>query len=215
LEATIVALRKDIQKKNMQNSSKVLDDIISCKKSHLDKSRLGYNQTKKGSSSIEIEKETYPKSYAETIKGDRKIYKEDYKETPPPRRFRLQNQQYKDRPQEEEGVIRSPPFRRYSIPRYPTIFFSLCYACNNFGHKAVNCRANNRNNNNFESHTQRDYSRRPSETQNQPNQSEKCPRSRNQPTLYASMVNKENKQRPGLNQRNIQQQDHWKLCILI
>jgi hypothetical protein len=29
----------------------------------------------------------------------------------------------------------------------------------------VNCRANNRNNNNFESHTQRGYSRRPSETQ--------------------------------------------------
>jgi endonuclease III-like uncharacterized protein len=43
LEAEIVTLRKDIQKKNMQNNSKVLDDIISSKKSHLDKSRLGYN----------------------------------------------------------------------------------------------------------------------------------------------------------------------------
>jgi hypothetical protein len=29
----------------------------------------------------------------------------------------------------------------------------------------MNCRAKNRNNNNFESHTQRGYSRRPSETQ--------------------------------------------------
>ena len=36
---------------------------------------------------------------------------------------------------------------------------------NNFGHKAINCRANNRNNNYLESHTQRGYSRRPSETQ--------------------------------------------------
>jgi hypothetical protein len=35
-------------------------------------------------------------------------------------------------------------------------------------------------------------------------QTEKCPRSRNQPTLYASIVNKESKQRPGSNQRNIQ-----------
>jgi hypothetical protein len=43
LEAKIVTLRKDIQKKNMQNSSKVLDDIINSKKSHLDKSGLGYN----------------------------------------------------------------------------------------------------------------------------------------------------------------------------
>jgi hypothetical protein len=86
-------------------------------------------------------------------------------DTPPPRRFRFQNQQQIGRPQEEEGFIRAPPFRRSSTPRYQTIFFGLCYACNNFGHKAVNCRANNRNNNNFESYTQRDYSRRPSDTQ--------------------------------------------------
>jgi hypothetical protein len=51
LEAKVVALRNDIQKKNMQNSSKVLDDIISSQKSHLDKSGLGYNQTEKRSSS--------------------------------------------------------------------------------------------------------------------------------------------------------------------
>jgi hypothetical protein len=48
LEAEIVTLRKDIQKKNMQNSSKVLDDIISSKKYHLDRSGLGYNQIEKG-----------------------------------------------------------------------------------------------------------------------------------------------------------------------
>jgi hypothetical protein len=82
LEAEIVTLRKDIQKKNMQNSSKVLDDIISSQKSYLDKSGLGYNQTKKGSSSKTTEQETNPKSYAETIKGYKKIYKEDYRDTP-------------------------------------------------------------------------------------------------------------------------------------
>jgi hypothetical protein len=47
LEAEIVTLRKDFQKKNMQNSSKVLDDIINSQKSYLDKSGLGYNQTKR------------------------------------------------------------------------------------------------------------------------------------------------------------------------
>jgi hypothetical protein len=51
LEAEIVTLRNDLQKKNMQNNSKVLDDIISNKKSHHDKSGLGYNQIEKGSSS--------------------------------------------------------------------------------------------------------------------------------------------------------------------
>jgi hypothetical protein len=165
LEAEIVTLKKDIQKKNMQNSSKVLDDIINSQKSYLDKSRLGYNQTEKGSSSKTTKQETNPKSYVETIKGDKNIYKEDYRDTPPPRRFRFQNQQQIDRPQEEEGFIRAPPFIRSSTTRYRTIFFGLCYACNNFGHKAVNCRANNKNNNYFESHTQRGYSRRPSETQ--------------------------------------------------
>jgi hypothetical protein len=165
LEAKIVTLRKDIQKKNMQNSSKVLDDIISSQKSHIDKFGLGYNQTKKGSSSKTTEQETNPKIYVETIKGDRKIYKEDYRDTPPPRRFSFQNQQQTNRLEEEEGFIRAPPFRISSTPRYQTIFFGLCYACNNFGHKFVNCRANNRNNNKFESHTQRGYSRRPSETQ--------------------------------------------------
>jgi hypothetical protein len=122
LEAEIVTLRKNIQKKNMQNSSKFLDDIINSKKSHLDKSRLGYNQTKKGSISKTTEQETYPKSYVKTIKGDRKIYKEYYRDTPSPRRFRFQNQQQIDRPQEEEGFIREPPFIRSSTPRYQTVY---------------------------------------------------------------------------------------------
>jgi hypothetical protein len=98
LEVEIVTLRNNIQKKNMQNSSKVLDDIISSQKSYLAKSRLGYNQTEKGSRSKTIEQETNPKRYAETIKGDKKIYKEDYRDTPPPRRFRFQNQQQIGRP---------------------------------------------------------------------------------------------------------------------
>ena len=92
----------------MQNSSKVLNDIISNQKSYLDKSGLGYNQTENGSISKTTEKERNPKIYVETIKGDKKIYKEDYKDTPSPRRFRFQNQQQIDMPQEEEGFIRAP-----------------------------------------------------------------------------------------------------------
>jgi hypothetical protein len=51
LEEEIVTLRKDLQNKNMQNNSKVLNDIINSKKPHHEKSRLGYNQIEKGSSS--------------------------------------------------------------------------------------------------------------------------------------------------------------------
>ena len=92
LKEEIVTLRKDVQKKNMQNNSKVFYDIINNQKSHHDKSRLGYNHTEKGSRSKTIEQETYPKRYAETIKGDMKTYKEDYRDTPPLRRFKFHNQ---------------------------------------------------------------------------------------------------------------------------
>ena len=55
LEAEVVILRNDIQKKNMHNSSKVLDDIINSQKSDFDKTGLRHNQTEKGSSSKKIE----------------------------------------------------------------------------------------------------------------------------------------------------------------
>jgi hypothetical protein len=93
LEAEIVTLRKDLQKKNMQNNSKVLDEIISSQRKNHDKFGLGYNQTEKGSSSKTTDQETQPRSYAETVRGDKKFYKEDHRDTPPPRRFRFQNQQ--------------------------------------------------------------------------------------------------------------------------
>jgi hypothetical protein len=85
-------------------------------------------------------------------------------DTPPSRRFRFQNQQPTYRPHEEEGFKIATLYRISSTPRYQTIFFGLIYACNNFGHKTMNCRYNIRNINNFESHTQKGYPRRPSET---------------------------------------------------
>jgi hypothetical protein len=112
-----------------------LDDIINSQKYYLDKSGPGYNQTKKGSRSKKTEQETNPKIYVKTTKGHKKIYKKDYRDTSPPRRFRFQNQQQIDMPQEEEGFIRAPPFIRSLTIRYQTIFFGLFYAYNNFGHK--------------------------------------------------------------------------------
>jgi hypothetical protein len=130
-----------------------------------DKSRLGYNQTEKGSSSKTIDQETCPRSYEETIIGDKKFYKEDHMDTP--RRFRFQNQRWseKRRPQEKEGFRRVTPFIISSTLGYQTMFFGLCYSCNNFGHKFVNCRENSRNINNYESHAHNRYPRRPSEAQ--------------------------------------------------
>ena len=46
----------------MQNNSKVLNDIISSQRPNHDKSGLGYNQTKKRSSSKTTEQKKYPKN---------------------------------------------------------------------------------------------------------------------------------------------------------
>jgi hypothetical protein len=143
-----------------------LDDTINSQIPHHDKSGLGYNKIEKGSRSKNTEQETHTKIYAETIKGDMKIYKEDYRDTPPPRKFKFQNQRSTEtnRLKKEEGFIRVTPFKIDSTPKYQSILFVIFYACNNFGHKDVNCIANRKNINNFESHTQNDYPRRTSET---------------------------------------------------
>jgi hypothetical protein len=68
-----------------------LDDIISSQRPYHEKSKLGYNQTKKGSSSKKIKQ----RSYAETIRGSpkkeegKRNQEEDYRDTAPPRRFRM------------------------------------------------------------------------------------------------------------------------------
>ena len=147
LEAEIVTLRKYLQHKNMQNNSKLLDNIINSQRPHHDKYELGYNHIERGSSSKTTDQETKSRSYVEIVRGspekedDNRLY---HKDVQTPRRFRFQNQQQSERKrsQEEEGFKRVTPFKISSTPRYQTIFFGLCYACNNFGHKVVNCRAN-------------------------------------------------------------------------
>jgi hypothetical protein len=91
LEEEIVTLRKYLQKKNIHKNSKVLDDIINSQRTNHDKSIIGNNKIEKGSSSKTIDQEICPRSYVETIRGDKKFYKEDHGDTPP-RRFIFQNQ---------------------------------------------------------------------------------------------------------------------------
>jgi hypothetical protein len=60
LEAEIVSLIKELQKKNMhQNNTKILDEIINTQRPYYGKSGLGYKKTytEKGSSSLTKRKE--------------------------------------------------------------------------------------------------------------------------------------------------------------
>jgi hypothetical protein len=60
LEVKIVSLRKELQKKDMQqNNTKILDEVIIIQRPYYGKSRLRYKKThtEKGLSSITTEKE--------------------------------------------------------------------------------------------------------------------------------------------------------------
>jgi len=92
----IFTLRKYLQNKYMQqNKSRLLDDFISSQIPHHERSRLGYNQTKKGSRSKTTEQETRQRSYAEIIrdffekKKGKKSQEEYHRDTAPPRIFRI------------------------------------------------------------------------------------------------------------------------------
>jgi hypothetical protein len=111
-----------------------------------------------------------PRSSLEVVRGpskkeeDTKTKEEDYRDIAPPRRFRNQYQQQPDI--DEEGFKTETPFRKYFTPRYHIIFLCSCYSCSNFGHKAVNCRANTKNKRNDKVYTINNYPRRSHEAKN-------------------------------------------------
>jgi hypothetical protein len=76
-------------------------------------------------------------SYAMTVRGsnekeeEKKFQMEYHRYTPPPRRFKVQNQHQSEVQisQEEEGFRKATTFRRYPTPRHQTIFIGLYYSC--------------------------------------------------------------------------------------
>jgi hypothetical protein len=67
---------------------------------------------------------------------------------------------------QEEDCRRDAPFRRFPTLRYQTIFLGLCYSCNNFGHKDINCRSYAKTRSNYEGYSRNNYLRKPSEAFN-------------------------------------------------
>jgi hypothetical protein len=41
---------------------------------------------------------------------------------------------------QSSNLRKQAPSRRPPMPRYQNFFSGLCYACNNYGHKAIDCR---------------------------------------------------------------------------
>jgi len=67
---------------------------------------------------------------------------------------------------QEENYRTIAPSKRSPTLKYQTIFFGLCYLCNNFGHKAINCKSYAKNKNNYGGYSRNNYLRKPHEAYN-------------------------------------------------
>jgi hypothetical protein len=147
MEAEIVHLREEPDAKLIQtkykNSSKILDEIIITQRDSDNKNGIGYSQE---------EIQVNSKSYADTLLST----------------FKKKNEEKTRNDQNSRGPL--PPIKKEdkTIPnkfyqnRYPCIFFVCCFACSNFRHKAMNCRAYRR-----ETLRVKNYNRRDNQAVNQ------------------------------------------------
>jgi hypothetical protein len=130
MEVELVHLRKELDEKLIQtryeNISKILDKIITTQRDSGNKNGVGYSQE---------ENQVNSKSYAAALLST----------------FKKKDEEKTSNDQNSRGLL--PPIKEYkTTPKkvyqnmYPHIFFGYFFACSNFGHKAMNCRAYGRKN---------------------------------------------------------------------
>jgi hypothetical protein len=126
MEAEIVHLKKELDAKIIQtkyeNSSKILDKIITTQRDSGNKNGIGYSQK---------ESHVNSKSYADALcctfkkKNEENISNDQNSKRLPP-------------PIKKEG--KKIP-KKFDQNMYPCILPGYCFSCSNFGHKAINCRS--------------------------------------------------------------------------
>jgi hypothetical protein len=125
MEEEIVHMKNKLDTKIIQtkseNSSKILDKIITAQRDLENKNGIGYSKKE-----IHVNSKSYADALSSTFKKnneEKTSNDKSSKKLPPLIR--------------KEGKI--IPKKLYQ-KRYPHIFLGYCYACSNFGHKSINCR---------------------------------------------------------------------------
>jgi hypothetical protein len=133
--------------KKFEKSTEKLDEILSSQRSPNDKTGLGYNdslKTTKQEKEVENDETNTPERVEQQ---DRKI---EFRRNETSRRsspIRYESNHYEGNYRRIDCEPRwTTPQRRSLTPRYQNFFLGHCYTCGNFGHKAINCRINERNN---------------------------------------------------------------------
>ena len=123
-EAEIVSLKNKLQTKDIakgyENSSKVLEQIISNQKPFFDKTGIGYKQNNDETSSS-------------MITGNAEIVKDSTNEGET--ECQLEQTLSKGSPEERPDIKKSPPSY---VPRYGYLFYGHLFTCGRFGHKVAN-----------------------------------------------------------------------------
>jgi hypothetical protein len=133
--------------KKFEKSTEKLDVILSNQRSPNDKTGLGYNDSLKTTKQEKEVENDETNTLEQVEQQDRKL---EFRRNETSRRsspIRYESNYY------EGNYIRidheprwTTPQRISLTPRYQHFFLGHCYTCGNFGHKAINCRINERNN---------------------------------------------------------------------
>ena len=137
LEAKLDVLRKELtmttarikDSVKFEKSTKMLDKILSRQRSPFDKTRLGYYNSLKETSSSEVKAKL-------SVKGDEGRSRKCNEEL---KKYNISNWNRRF----EFRKVEMP--RRPLSTRYENIFLGDYYACRNFGHKAIHCKSYARN----------------------------------------------------------------------
>jgi hypothetical protein len=138
LEDEVVDLRKKVEKSNkFLNSSTILNEILDSQRSPNDKSGLGYNKEAthvEASTSKKLEvSPSFSKDGNNVASQPSTQGKETFKRTKKGR-----HQEAIFTPQRK--FKRETPSRWTPKQRYENVFHGHCYSCNEYGHKALECR---------------------------------------------------------------------------
>jgi hypothetical protein len=133
--------------KKFEKSIEKLDEILSSQRSPNDKTGLGYNdslKTTKQEKEVEND-ETNTLEQVEQQGRKLEFRRNETSRISSPIRYERNHYEgnYKRIDREPRWTT---PQRRSLTTRYQNLFLGHCYTCENFGHKAINCRINERNN---------------------------------------------------------------------
>jgi hypothetical protein len=122
------------QKKGSQfeNSSKILDEILSSQRSPNNKTSLGYTQDSTATLQGSVKQQI---SYEDTLKKSLKREDNQTKMIP----LKTVTHKHKSILPTRVKNDKINTITKRNPPNY--LFIGYCYSCNNFGHKAVHCKA--------------------------------------------------------------------------